>query len=142
MKNIRILSSLFFVLILMVSCTKDADSEGNLEGSFNVTKVEGQRYYNGSADIYVVDNNPTGYVKFNSGGSGNQDYTFTLYGNSSRQNSNFTWSADASSVYVKRYNQPDLVWERIENEKNKQVVSYDIIVDAQTTVKYTLTMEK
>ncbi len=130
------------MLVLLSACGKDADSTGNLIGEFKVTKVEGQRYYNGNADFYLADNNPTGYIRFNSNGTGKQDYSFTIFGNTSNQNSSFTWDADENTINVNRVNEPDLVWERILNETNKQVAAYDIVIDAQTTVKYTLTMEK
>lgn len=133
---------LSLLFMLLVACSKEADATGNLEGEFAVTKVEGQRYFNGTPDFYLADNNPTGYVRFNRNGTGKQDYTFTIFGNTSTQNSNFTWDADATSININRINEPDLVWERILNERDKQVAAYDIVLDAQTYIKYTLTMEK
>lgn len=130
------------LFILLGACGKEADATGNLEGEFSVTKVEGQRYFNGNPDFYLADNNPTGYVRFNTNGTGKQDYTFTIFGNTSTQNANFTWEADASTINIKRIGEPDLVWDRILNETDKQVAAYDIVLDAQTYIKYTLTMEK
>lgn len=142
MKNIKNLILLFIVSFLFFSCGKESDADNVLVGTFKVTKVEGQRYFNGNPDFYLVDNNPTGNIKFNKNGTGKQDYSFTVLGNKTVQNSNFSWTANASIININRYNEPDLIWERIINEKNKQVAAYDIIVDAQTKIKYTLTLEK
>lgn len=134
---------ILFFLITFSSCSKDdADFDGNLTGKWNVTKVEGQQYVNGNAGIYLQDNSPTGYIEFKSNGKGEQNYSFTLFGTSYPQVANFTYTSTENSIIVKRFGEDDLVWNRLTNETNIQVASYEIPVDASTTIEYTLTLEK
>lgn len=98
----------------MFSCDKDKDEiDEGLVGTWEVTKVEGQQFVNGNPGIKLEDENPTGYVKFESDGKGAQNYSFTLFGNKYPQISQFIWTANASTVNVKRLNDTDLVWERL-----------------------------
>jgi len=133
-----------FIVLFLVACNKNnnADSEGNLEGQFSVTKVEGKVYYNNSLVYTEEDENSSGYIDFDSDGSGYQNYSFTLNNTNHIQEGSFYWTADENYVYVKRIAEDDLVWTREINEKDKQVISFSYDEDSQTTIDYTLTLEK
>lgn len=139
-----VISLLFLLPFLFINSCKD--DSGSLDpvlfGTWNVTKVQGQQYVNGSAGLLLTDNNPTGYVRFDSDGSGREDYTFTIFGSTYPNVSDFTWEADDAAITVVRYNQPDLIWRRITNETSKQEATYTIVVDATQYWDYTLTLEK
>ena len=54
-----------FLIISFVACSKDdVDSDGNLQGRWNVEKVAGQQFTNGNPGIKLEDNNPIGYIEF------------------------------------------------------------------------------
>lgn len=135
-----------FFLILMfgsiLSCKKEVDPEENLLGTWSVTKVEGQQVINGNPGIAVADNNPSGTISFSSNSTGTQAYSFTLLGTVYPQNDNFSWTANETEIIIDRVINPDMVWSRLLNESNKQVASYDIPVNANQVIRYTLTLEK
>lgn len=136
------LQILTLVLItLLFSCSK-GEIDPELTGTWEVTKVEGQQFYNGAQGIYLVDNNPSGTIEFKKNGRGEQDYSFTLFGTVYEQKGSFTWSATELEVIIERNNDDDLIWSRLVSESKKQVATYDIVVDAQNTARYTLTLEK
>lgn len=139
-------SHIFIGLVListMFACSKDnADATGNLEGRWNVEKVEGQQYTNGNPGIKLEDNNPTGYIEFESNGQGEQNYTFTLFGTAYPNNGNFVYSATEAEIIIERFNQEDLVWMREVNTAAQQVASYDIDLNTSSFIRYTLTLEK
>lgn len=142
MKNYLGIVAFCFLSLTLLSCGKDVDPDGNLEGTWQVEKVEGQQYTNGSPGIYVVDNNVTGTIQFKKSGLGEQDYSFTLFGTAYPQDGAFKYTATESEIVIDVVNGNDMIWERELNESNRQIASYDIVVDASTTVKYTLTLEK
>ena len=130
-------------MVVLFSCEKEAIApHGKLTGTCNVTKLEGQQYVLGVQGIYLADNNPTGTIKFERNGNGKQDYSFVLFGTTYPQYANFKWTATTTTINVNRINDTDLVWERLLSEEHKQIAAYDIIVDASSTIKYTLTLEK
>lgn len=142
MKNFRSLALFVALLAMMISCAKDIDPDGNLDGTWQVEKVEGQQYTNGNPGIYLTDNNPTGTIQFKKTGWGEQDYSFTLFGTAYPQNNSFKWSATESEIIIDVVNGDDMIWARELNQSDKQIASYDIVVNANTTIKYTLTLEK
>jgi hypothetical protein len=143
MKSFPFLFIFVSLAILIHSCGKDnKENDPQLVGTWNVVKVEGQQYFNSSPGIYLADNNPTGYIKFEADGKGEQNYSFTLFGTNYPQNSSFRWYSSATTINIKRINDSDLVWNRVLSQENKQVASYDIPVDASTTIRYTLTLDK
>ncbi len=144
MKNILakiILPTLLLAMLFNSSCKKDS-LDAVLFGTWNVTKVQGQQYVNGNPFLLLTDNNPTGYVRFDDNGTGEQNYTYVLFGTSYPNVSDFSWEADDNEIRIDRFNQPDLVWLRITNETDKQEATYTIVVDATQYWDYTLTLEK
>lgn len=132
-----------FLIISFVACSKDdVDSDGNLQGRWNVEKVAGQQFTNGNPGIKLEDNNPIGYIEFRSNGEGEQNYTFTLFGTAYPNINNFRYSATQTEIIIERFGQADLVWNRELNTANRQVASYDILVNANSFIRYTLTLEK
>lgn len=131
------------VIITLAACSKDnADTTGNLEGRWNVEKVEGQQFTNGNPGIQLEDNNPTGYIEFQSNGQGEQNYTYTLFGTTYPNTGNFLYSATETAITIERFGQADLIWNREVNTATQQVASYDIPVSANVFVRYTLTLGK
>ena len=130
-------------LLFSNSCKKDAENlDAVLFGTWNVTKVQGQQYVNGTPLLLLSDNNPTGYVRFNDDGTGRQDYTYTIFGTTYPNVSDFSWEADENEIRIDRFNQPDMVWKRGTSLPDKQEAAYTIIVDATQSWDYTLTLEK
>lgn len=135
---------LMFVLIgLVAACGKDdVDPDGNLIGTWDVVKVEGQQYTNGIPGFKLTDNNPTGYIEFKSNGRGEQNYSFTLFGTVYPANDNFSFSATSDEIVIDLFNEPDMIWTRKVNTSNQQVASYDIPFGLNGYIEYTLSMEK
>jgi hypothetical protein len=134
---------LIFILGILTfnGCTKDDLDEG-LFATWQVTKVEGLYYFNNVPTIPVADTDPSGTVKFESDGTGYQNYTFQLVGNTYQQIGAFVWEADDNEIRIDRVDEPDMVWTRNTNLTNKQVATYIIVVDANSKWEYTLTLEK
>ena len=136
----------FYLILLLFcflsSCKDDEQLDSVLFGTWNVTKVHGQQYVNGNVGLQLTDNNPTGYIRFDEDGTGEQNYAFTLFGTVYPNVNEFSWEADAAEIRVDRFNASDLVWRRITNEVNKQEATYNIVVDATQNWDYTLTLEK
>lgn len=128
------------VLLSLSSCHKNLDK--TLFGTWNVTKVEGTLNVNGFSIFTAQDENPTGTVKFESNGRGRQNYSFTFAGTIYEQIDNFSWEANDSEIIIVRSNDPDIIWTRIVDTDNKQVATYNIVVDANQNWDYTLTLEK
>lgn len=122
------------------SCNKNLDKV--LFGTWSVTHVEGVLHSNGVPFFTVEDTDPTGYVKFEKSGTGEQNYSFTLSGTVYTQQDNFTWEADEDEIVIVRSGESDLIWDRITDTETKQVATYRIIVDATSYWNYTLTLEK
>lgn len=128
--------------LLFLSCEGKKQLDAALFGTWNVTKVQGQQYVNGTAGLLLTDSSPSGYVRFDKDGTGEQNYSFTLFGTVYPNVNEFRWEADVAEIRIDRFNQPDLVWQRITNEANKQEATYNIIVDAAQNWDYTLTLEQ
>lgn len=136
----------YFLLLPIFFCFLSCKDEGQLDatlfGTWNVTKVQGQQYVNGTPGFLLTDNSPTGYVRFDDDGTGEQNYSFTIFGTTYPNVSEFYWEADAAEIRIDRFSQPDLVWRRITNEANKQEATYNIVVDATQSWDYTLTLQR
>ena len=132
-----------FAVLMFSSCGKDSEKlDEVLFGTWNVTNVEGQQYTNGNAGWNLSDNDPEGTITFNENGWGSQDYSFTIFGSTQTFNNNFSWEANESEIRINRLNQPDMIWVRETNENNRQIATYNIVVDADENWDYTLTLEK
>lgn len=140
MKKIGLLM-VFATIVSLQSCVKE-NLDKQLFGTWNVTKVEGALFVNGTQFFTAVDNNPTGTVKFNNDGSGEQNYSYTLAATVYPQTGSFTWEANDDQIIIDRVNDPDMVWERISSSDSKQVAKYNFVVDATQNWDYTLTLEK
>ena len=140
MKRILPIIAFSLVTILFNSCNKNLDKV--LFGTWSVTKVEGTLNVNGSSFFSAEDNNPVGTVKFNSNGTGEQNYYFTFNGTQYPQESTFSWESSQDEIIVNRTSEPDMIWVRIIDSDNKQKVSYNNVVDATQNWDYTLTLEK
>jgi len=136
-------SLLFIVLLSMVgmqSCKKNLDKV--LFGTWSVTKVEGTLNVSGVSVFTAEDVNPTGTVKFSNDGSGEQNYSFMFAGTTYPNTGSFTWEANEDEIIIVRSAEPDMIWTRILDTENKQVASYNIVVDATQNWDYVLTLEK
>jgi hypothetical protein len=140
MKNL-ILS--LFSLGLMVSlsgCDKGIDKV--LVGTWTVTEVQGV-FTTGSVSLpAIVDSDPTGTITFKSNGTGEQNYSYTLGGTTYPQTGNFSWSATKDLIIIDRVNEADMEWTRIIDTDNKQVASYNFLINADQSWNYKLTLEK
>jgi hypothetical protein len=147
-KTIRMLSRSTFALLglsmlMTLSCTKEPDFTGeNLVGRWNVTQVTGQQFNDGVPGIVLTDENPTGFIRFESNGSGEQNYTFNLLGSPIPNTGAFMWTANAIEIRIKQVSSPDMIWRRDIDEANKQIATYTITVSPSMTIEYTLTLEK
>lgn len=148
MRNFQAMKHAFVYLLLLLaccvtSCKKEKGLDEVLFGTWNVSKVEGtQHFSNGTSGLTLTDNNPSGYVRFDDDGTGEQNYTFTLFGTVYPNTGEFYWEADATEIRIDRWNQPDMVWRRITDEANKQEASYTIVVDATQSWDYKLTLTR
>lgn len=141
MMKTTLFSALLALTALMFSgCREGIDKV--LVGTWNVTKVQGVFNSGGQASPAVEDNNPTGTITFKNNGRGSQNYTFTLNGVAYPQTGDFTWSATDDLIIIERTTEPDMEWTRITDTDNKQVASYNILVNANQSWDYTLTLEK
>ena len=136
---ITILTFASFVFVLN-SCKKNLDK--TLFGTWTVTKVEGTYNANGSSIFTAEDVNPTGFVRFDNNGRGEQDYSFTFVGTVYTQQSEFSWEANEDEIIINRVSEPDMIWVRVVDTENKQVASYNVVVNANENWDYTLTLEK
>lgn len=138
----RILLILLCLTCLFTRCKDKEELDSRLFGTWNVTRVAGQQYLNGSAGVSLTDSSPSGYVRFDEDGTGEQNYYFTLFGTNYPYINDFRWEADANEIRIDRFNQSDMVWRRITNEPNKQVATYNIVLSATENWDYTLTLER
>jgi hypothetical protein len=140
MKRIIPIVCFAFVSLIFNSCNKNLDKV--LFGTWTVTSVEGTLNVGGNSVFNSEDANPTGTVKFNSNGTGEQNYSFTFAGTVYNQVDDFSWEANNDEIIINRVSDPDMIWSRIFDSESKQIASYNIVVDAQQNWDYTLTLEK
>lgn len=139
--NLRSIICLTFAAMILGGCAKDNLDE-KLFATWQVTKVEGLYYWNNTPTFPVSDNSPSGTVRFDEDGTGYQNYSYQIAGNTSQQIGAFKWEADDNEIRIDRVDEPDMVWVRQTNLTNKQVAKYTYIVDSNTKWDYTLTLEK
>lgn len=143
MIQLKSLSFVLFVTIILTSCNShEIDPNEKLVGTWEVTKVEGRQKTSGNDGIVLTDNNPTGSIIFEDNGTGKQDYSFTLWGNSYPNVNNFFWTSNDSEIIIDLWGDDDMIWARSENSENKQIATYDIVVNEMLTIEYTLTLER
>ncbi|MFM1874457.1 MAG: hypothetical protein RL266_194 [Bacteroidota bacterium] len=133
----------FFVLssfLLLSGCDKGVDKV--LVGTWNVTQVEGVFTSGGASFPPIIDADPTGTITFRSNGTGEQDYSYSLGGTTYPQTGSFTWSATNDLIIIDRTNEADMEWTRIIDTDNKQVASYNYLINANQSWNYKLTLEK
>lgn len=140
MRRGMMMTVLIATALCFTACNKNLDKV--LFGTWSVTKVEGVYFSNGASVFTVEDASPTGFVKFEKSGKGEQDYSFTLAGTIYTQQDNFSWEANDDEIIIVRSGEPDLIWTRVSDTETMQVATYKIIVDATTYWNYTLTLEK
>jgi hypothetical protein len=129
------------IALILQGCTKD-DLDPALFGTWQVTRVEGLYYINNSPTFPLSDNSPSGTVRFDRNGTGRQDYSFQLLGNTNTQTGAFKWTATDTQILIDLKDDPDMVWQRVTKLTNKQVATYTHVVDGSTRWDYTLTLEK
>ena len=140
MKKILIGSMVMSVALFFASCNEGIDKA--LIGTWNVERVEGVFNTGGGSLPPVADENPTGTITFRSNGSGEQNYSFTLAGTQYPQTGSFSWSATEDLIIIERVTEPDMEWRRLEDTDNKQVATYNVLINANQSWDYTLTLQK
>lgn len=140
MKKIVPVILVVLVAVFSVGCQEGIDKV--LVGTWNVERVEGV-FNTGSGTLPpVVDENPTGTITFRSNGRGEQNYSFTLMGTEYPQTGDFSWSATDELIVIERITEPNMEWRRLEDTDNKQVATYNILINANQSWDYTLTLRK
>jgi hypothetical protein len=81
-------------------------------------------------------------VRFDSDGTGEQNYSFTFANINYSQNEEFSWEANEDEIIINRVSEADIIWTRTVDSENKQVASYTVVIDATQDWDYTLTLEK
>lgn len=139
-KNFLFGSALLALTTFLAGCQDGIDKV--LVGTWNVTEVRGVFNTGGGSLPPVIDSNPTGTITFRSNGTGEQNYSFTLGGTENPQTGDFVWSATDDLIIIERVSEPDMEWSRIEDTENKQVASYNFLINANQSWDYTLTLQK
>jgi len=137
---------LFLIVTIAVGlagCSKsEVNTDEKLIGQWDVTKVEGRQVTNGVPGIVLTDENPTGFIRFDEDGKGEQQYSFSLFGNTYPQSAQFRWNSTEQEVVVDLIGSDDMIWSRSVNEIDRQVAAYEIVISAELTIEYELTLEK
>lgn len=137
-----ILSSLVCILFFN-ACKKDPDqSDGNLIGTWNVVQVKGVQVTNGVPGIEITDDAPTGFIRFDDNGRGEQNYSYKLFGTTYPNTGAFVWTATETEIKIKQIAKPDLIWVRKINTVSQQQATFDISISANSKIAYTLTLER
>ena len=131
---------LLALVFISTGCREGIDKV--LVGTWNVTKVEGVFNSGGTSSPAVADNNPTGTITFKNTGRGEQNYTFRLNNVDYPQTGSFSWSATDDKIIIERVTEADMEWTRITDQDNKQVATYNLLVNANQSWDYTLTLQK
>jgi hypothetical protein len=143
--KIKVMTVLTAGFLLLTACVKDKDpdkSDGNLIGRWNVKQVKGLIIENGvPKGSEIIDDAPTGFIRFDSDGKGEQNYSYTLLGTVYPNTGAFFWTANETEIRIKQFGN-DLIWVRKLNEPNKQQATYRVPISITTSVDYTLTLEK
>ena len=136
---------LIVMLIATVGYTFSGCNDGIdkvLIGTWNVTEVEGVFNTGGGSLPPITDEDPVGTITFRSNGTGEQNYSYALGGTQYPQTGSFTWSATDDLIIIERTNDPDMEWTRLVDQDNKQVATYNFLINANQSWDYTLTLEK
>lgn len=141
MKRIPLLA-FTLVAIILSGCADKEDLDPALFGTWQVTKVRGLLYVNNVPTFPITDNSPTGTVRFDEDGTGFQNYSFELGGNTNTQTGTFLWTATDNEIIIDRQNEPDMIWNRDVNLTNRQEATFTFQENGTTKWDYTLTMEK
>ncbi|MCB0755178.1 MAG: lipocalin family protein [Flavobacteriales bacterium] len=126
--------------VVLSGCKEGIDKV--LVGTWNVTEVQGVFNSGGNSAPPIIDSNPTGTITFRSNGTGEQNYSYTLGGTQYPQTGSFSWSASNSLIIIERVNDPDMEWTRVIDQENKQVATFNFLINANQSWDYTLTLEK
>lgn len=113
-----------------------------LIGTWNVTRVEGVFNSGGSSLPPIVDESPTGTITFRSNGTGEQNYSYSIGNTTENQTGSFSWSATDDLILIERVSDPDMEWNRVTDQENLQVATYNFLINANQSWDYTLTLEK
>lgn len=140
MKQFILLACTFSLVLSISGCDPGIDKV--LVGTWNVTRVEGTFTSGGTSLPPIVDEDPTGTITFRNNGTGEQNYSYSLNGTSYPQTGSFSWSATNDLIIIERTNDADMEWTRIIDSDNKQVASYNYLVNADQSWNYKLTLEK
>lgn len=140
MKGKLIVLTVLLLTVALSGCHKGIDKV--LVGTWNVTRVEGVFNTGGGSLPPIVDASPTGTITFKSNGTGEQNYSYTLGGTEYPQTGRFSWSATDDLILIERTDDPDMEWTRITDTDNKQVATYNYLINANQSWDYTLTLEK
>jgi hypothetical protein len=140
MKNLFVIAIIVSISAGFVGCKEGIDKV--LVGTWNVTRVEGVFNSGGTSWPPIADENPVGTITFRSNGTGEQNYSFTLNNTQYPQTGEFSWSATNELIIIERVSDPDMDWTRITDTENRQVATYNILVNATQSWDYTLTLEK
>jgi hypothetical protein len=143
MSIFKSLTGLILIMAVITSCKKTTIStDENLLGQWTVVKVQGQQFTNGVPGIVLTDTVPTGYIRFDDNGWGEQNYSFRLFGVTYPFNDTFKWSSNTDEIRIDLFSNPDMIWTRKINEPGTQEATYTIVISATQTIEYTLTLEK
>ena len=112
-------------LIITSSCSKDPVEI--LYGTWNLVEVEGESTVTGEK----ATANGTGTMTFNEDGTGSLDYSFTVLGSSNSSSGTFEYTASDNTITLNAGQPSQLVFDRIENKKNRQVLEFeqDVTID-------------
>jgi hypothetical protein len=141
MKRISLLA-LSLVATILSGCADKEDLDPALFGTWQVTEVKGLLYLNNVPTFPITDSSPSGTVRFDKDGTGFQNYSFELGGNTNTQTGTFLWTATDNEIIIDRQNEPDMIWNRDVNLTNKQEATFTFQENGTTKWDYTLTMEK
>lgn len=140
MKNVFIGLSILSITLFFAGCREGIDKV--LVGTWNVERVEGVFNTGGGSLPPVADESPTGTITFRNNGTGEQNYTFTIAGTQYPQTGSFSWSATDEFIIIERLTEPNMEWTRLEDTDNKQVATYNVLLNANQSWDYTLTLRK
>lgn len=81
-----------------------------------------------------------GTITFRNGGTGQENYSYTIAGIMVREDDGFTWTSSTNTVVFDAGTDDETVWDRIINESNRQQGKYTILQDGEMrTITLTLT---
>ena len=140
------MKKLLVVLVALVSSVYMSGCRDGIDkvlvGTWNVTEVQGVFNTGGVSLPPLTDPAPVGTITFRSNGTGEQNYSYSLGGTEYPQTGSFSWSATNELIIIERVNDPDMEWTRVTDQENRQVATYNFLINANQSWDYTLTLEK